>query len=140
MNEYRWEDLKVGLAHDFSVVLTEDMLRAFASLSGDENPLHVDPEHAVKAGFRGPVAHGLLTSALYSRLVGMYLPGRHALLHGIDVDFVSPAYAGDKLHVSGEVTFLSEAYFRVEMRARIKNEAGKAISRAKIRVGLHVVA
>jgi 3-hydroxybutyryl-CoA dehydratase len=138
MNEYRWEDLRVGLREEFEVTVTDQMMSAFAALSGDENPLHVDPAYAARAGFRAPVTFGLLTSAFYSRLVGVHLPGRFALLHGIDVDFASPAFAGDTLRVSGEVTYLTDAYKRVELRGRIVNGDGKLVSKAKIRVGLHV--
>jgi 3-hydroxybutyryl-CoA dehydratase len=137
MNEYRWDDLRVGLRHEFQVMLAPEMMDAFARLSGDDNPLHVDPSYAVQAGFRGPVVFGLLTSSFYSQLVGVHLPGKMALLHGIDVDFVSPAFVGDTLRVSGEIKDLVEAYQRIELRARITNQHDKVISKAKIRVGLH---
>ncbi|HEX3695962.1 MAG TPA: MaoC family dehydratase [Polyangia bacterium] len=137
MNQYRWDDLRVGLRHEFSAAIDDQMMNVFAALSGDRNPLHVDAAYAGAAGFRGPVVFGLLTSSFYSQLVGMHLPGKFALLHGLDVDFVAPVFVGDRLTVSGEVTFLTEAYRRVELKARIVNQNGKAISKAKIRVGLH---
>lgn len=137
MNEYRWADLRVGLRHEFDVTLTAPMFAAFATLSGDTNPLHVDAAYAVGAGFPGPVAFGLMTSSLYSRLVGVHLPGRYALLQGIDIDFVSPAFAGDTLRVSGEVTYLTDAYQQIQLKGRIVNQAEKVVSKAKIRVGLH---
>lgn len=137
MNAYRWGDLKVGLRHEFQVTLTAEMMRAFAAISGDTNPLHVDAGYAAEAGFPGPVAFGLLTSSFYSQLVGVHLPGRHALLHGIDLDFSAPAYVGDALLVAGEISFLNDAYQQLEIRARITNQEGKRVSKAKIRVGLH---
>ena len=138
MKAYGWGDLQVGLRHEFEVTLTAEMMSAFAALSGDVNPLHIDAAFAAGRGYPGVVAFGLLTSSLYSQLVGVHLPGRDALLHGIDVDFVTPAFVGDVLRVSGEVTFLVDAYHRVEMRGRITNQNGKTVSKAKIRVGLHV--
>jgi 3-hydroxybutyryl-CoA dehydratase len=137
MNAYRWEDLRVGLREAFDVALTAEMFDAFRALSGDENPLHADAEYAVRAGFPGRVAFGLLTSAFYSRLVGVHLPGKHALFHGLSVEFVTPAFAGDVLRVSGEVTHLSDAVRRIELRALILNQADKTVSRAKLSVGLH---
>jgi len=137
VNAYRWDELRIGLRHEFEVTVTAEMMAAFEALSGDTNPLHVDAAHATASGFRGPVVYGLLTSAFYSQLVGVHLPGRFALLHGIDVDFVSPAFVGDRLRVAGEITFLTDAYRRIEMRGRITNQDGKAVSKAKIRVGLH---
>jgi len=136
MNCYQWSDLKVGLNDAFEVRLTPDMMEAFASISGDTNPLHCDQQFAIQHGFSGTVAYGLLTSAFYSQLVGVHLPGRYALLHGIDVDFVSPAYPGDILNVSGEITYLNEAFRRIEIRANIRNQEEKIVSKAKLRVGL----
>lgn len=137
MNAYQWNELHEGLSHEFEAELTQSMIEDFVRLSGDNNPLHTDPEFAQKAGFRTAVAHGMLTSALYSRLVGIYLPGRYWILHGIDLDFVKPAFVGDCLRVSGAVTYLNQAFRRVEMKATIYNQHGHLISRAKIRVGLH---
>jgi len=121
----------------FEVPLTAEMMTAFAAISGDLNPLHRDEDYARQKGFPGRVAFGMLTSSLYSRLVGMYLPGKRALLQGIDLEFKGPAYIGDVLSVSGEVTYLNEAYRRVELKGQIVNQAGQLISTAKIRVGVH---
>jgi 3-hydroxybutyryl-CoA dehydratase len=126
----------VGLHSGFSRQLTADDVDRFASLSGDENPLHVDADYARKAGFPGRVVYGMLTSSLYSRLVGMYLPGELCLLQGIQIDMVAPAFVGDTVTVEGEVVHLSEAFRRIELRARVTRDDGQVISKAKIRVGL----
>ncbi len=83
MNAYRWSDLFEGMSHQFDTLITTAKIERFAEISGDSNPLHTVPEFAKNAGFSGVVAFGLLTSSYYSRLVGMYLPGRFALLQGI---------------------------------------------------------
>lgn len=137
MNDYQWGDLALGISAQFDVLLTSEMLTAFAALSGDVNPLHTDEQFARDAGFPGRVVFGMLTSAFYSRLVGMYLPGKRALLHGIDLEFKAPAFVGDTLTVSGKISFLNEAYQRLELKARILNQEGKLISKATIRAGFH---
>jgi 3-hydroxybutyryl-CoA dehydratase len=136
MNAYRWDELHEGLSGEFEAELTHSMMEDFLRLSGDDNPLHTSGEFAQRAGFPGVVAYGLLTSAFYSRLVGVYLPGKYCLLHGIDLEFVKPAFIGDRLRVSGRITYLNQAYRRAELRAVIHNRQGELISRAKIRVGL----
>lgn len=137
MNDYRWEDLAIGLKHEFEAIFTEEMAREFATISGDVNPLHVDREYALSNGFPGPVLFGMLTSSLYSKLVGVYLPGKYALLQGIDIDFNSPCFVGERLHVQGEIIFLSEAYKRLEVKASIRKEDRKLVSKAIIRAGFH---
>jgi 3-hydroxybutyryl-CoA dehydratase len=137
VNDYRWNDLAVGMAASFEVTLTAEMVDAFSELSGDVNPLHMNEEFAQACGFPHRVAFGMLTASFYSRLVGMYLPGRRAFLHGIDVDFHEPIFIGDRLAVSGEVVHLTDAYHRLELKARIQNQRAQLISKATVRVGVH---
>jgi hypothetical protein len=79
----------------------------------------------------------MITSSLYSQLVGVYLPGKFALLEGIDLDFNASVFAGDKLICAGEIVFMSESFRRMEIKARIRKEDRKLVSKALIRVGLH---
>jgi len=138
MNEYRWTDLHVGMKHEFSAVFTAADATVFAGISGDVNPLHTNAAYAESAGFAGPVLFGMLTSSLYSQLVGVYLPGKFALLQGMDIDFNTPCFAGDVLTVAGEIAFMSEAFKRFEIKASIRKQDRKLVSKATIRVGFHV--
>jgi len=137
MNEYRWSDLRVGLAARFDAAITAEAMQRFGDLSGDLNPLHVDDAFARSSGFPGRVAYGLLTSSFYSTLVGMYLPGRWALLHGLDIELKAPAFVGDRLTIAGEITHLSDAFRRMEIKGSIVNADGTTISKAKIRAAVH---
>ena len=137
MNAYRWEDIRVGLTHSFEAEFTEQMAKDFAALSGDINPLHVNAEYARSQGFPGPVLFGLMSSSLYSKLAGVYLPGKYSLLQGIDIDFNSPVFVGDRLTVTGKVSHLTEAYRRFEVKANIRKADGKLVSKATLRVGFH---
>ncbi len=135
MNDYRVSDLQAGVKASFDAVVTTTMLDQFAQLSGDTNPLHADAEFAQARGYPGRVAFGMLTASFYSTLAGVHLPGRHALLQGVDASFVAPVFAGDRLTVTGEVAVVHEALRQIEVRAHIINQHGKKVSRAKIRVG-----
>jgi acyl dehydratase len=98
-----FQDLRVGARASFRVPLTAEAITAFAALSGDFNPLHVDPEYAASTRFEKPIAHGMLLGAFVSRLIGMYLPGRRSLWLSASFDFAEAAYAGDELEVVGEI-------------------------------------
>lgn len=136
MNEYRWQDLKVGLSHHFMATITDEMMARFLRDTGDCNPLHVDSDFSKMNGFKDRVVYGLLTSSFYSTLVGVHLPGRFCLLHGIDVSFLSPVFTNDKLTISGEITYLNEAYKQAQINAHIVNANGERVSKAKIKVGI----
>ncbi|MBI5637282.1 MAG: dehydratase [Nitrospinae bacterium] len=121
---------------EFMVGITHENMAAFRRMSGDENPLHIDPVFAREAGFKDNVVYGMLVAAYYSTLVGMYLPGRFALLHGVDVSFQKPVFLGESLTVRGEITYLNEAFKQMEIKASIINQDNVIISKAKIKTGV----
>ena len=129
-------DLKLGLSASFQASVNAADIDAFARLSGDFSDLHVDDSYAQAAGFPSRVAHGMLCSSLYSTLVGVHLPGKRALLQGIELSFHAPVLAGEVLTVRGEVSNLSEAVRQAEIKAEIRNAAGQRVSKALIKVGL----
>lgn len=136
MNAYRFQDLEMGHHETFSVTLTQGMMKTFQDLTGDDNPLHCDKSYAAAKGFSNCVSYGLLTASFYSTLIGVYLPGRYALLHGIDVTFSKPAFVGDTLSIRGEISHKNKAYQQIEIRAVTRNQKDIVLSRAILKVGL----
>lgn len=113
------------------------MLDQFEILTGDANPLHKERDFAVQYGFPDRVAYGMLTASFYSTLIGMYLPGKYALLQGVDVAFIAPVFPGDKLTIFGEIVSVHQTLKQIEIGAHISNQFGKKVSRAKIRSGIN---
>lgn len=72
----------------------------------------------------------------FSTLAGVYLPGEHCLLHGVECKFAKPIYIGDTLTVTGTVTHVSEAVGEAEIKAEIRNQDGKKVTRGIIKAGL----
>lgn len=136
MKAYTWNELQVGVAEELAVKVAPAMIERFVATTGDVNPLHCDDAHARSHGFAERVVHGLLTASFYSTLVGMHLPGRDALLHGLKIDFTRPVYAGDELVVRGVVSHRNEAFFQLEITGTITRSGSETVSRAVLRVGL----
>jgi len=136
MNSYRYSDLYVGLEENFNVDIDETKVQRFLDLSGDTNPLHVDASYAISQGFEDRVVYGMLTSSYYSTLIGVYLPGKRAILHSVDIKFSLPVYIGDSLKVCGRIAYLNDAYKQVEIKAFMSNQSGKKVSKAVIKSGV----
>jgi len=135
--EFEFSDMVPGVTASFSVTVSNEMLESFGVMSGDLNPLHTDIEYAGRFGHPSKVVYGMLTASFYSRLVGMHLPGRLALLQQIDTSFSAPVYVGDCLTVQGCVAAAHESVRQVEIRASVVNQDGKTVSRAKIKTGMY---
>lgn len=135
MNEYLFEDLKIGMKASFEAAVTREMMDRFADLSGDVNPLHTDGGFAREAGFDDKVVYGLLTSAFLSRLVGIYLPGKYCLLRSVECKYIKPAYMNDKLTVNGEIIEVNDTGQLAVIKADVMNSQGNKILKAKIKIG-----
>lgn len=136
MNTYTLKDLHEGLTQEFEVLLTEEHMQQFQNISGDINPMHIDSEFARSRRMNGRVVYGMLTSSFYSTLVGVYMPGKYALLHSIDIQFLKPVYIGDTLKITGEISEVNETFNQVSMKAAITNQHNVKVSRAKIKAGV----
>lgn len=138
MNSYRFDEIEVGLKASFERTITTEMETQFREITGDDNPLHRDDDFAVRVGggkFPGHVSFGMLTASLYSTLAGVYLPGEYSLIHSLeDLSFQRPVFAGDTLTVEGEVTEREEALRLIRIKATIRNQNGKVVSKARMKV------
>ena len=129
MNNYKFEELNVGMTESFKVTITEAMLEAFKGITGDVNPLHNDEEFAKAKGHPGRVAYGMLTASFLSTLAGVYIPGERSLIQQVETKFAKPVYIGDELTVTGEITELVESVQRLELKVTITNQDGKKVLR-----------
>lgn len=136
MNEYSFENMFIGLKESFTVSIRKEMLETFADLCGDHNPLHVDENFAIERNFDHKVVYGMLVASFYSTLVGMWLPGKNALLQEISILFRRPVYVGNVLTVSGTISEVDDRFKRVQLQAEIRNEEMKKVSSAIIYCGL----
>lgn len=138
MNEYVFSEIEIGMKESFQKTITLEMEEAFRQITGDENPLHKDDEFAkeISGGkFQGHAVFGMLTASLYSTLAGMYLPGKYSLIHSFDeISFLKPVFVGDILMVSAQVTDKEDSLGLIRLKASIKNQDNKLVSRAKIKV------
>ncbi len=125
--EYLLDDIEVGQKEKFEVVITESLVNAFADISGDYNPLHIDENYANSTDFKHRVCHGMLLASFFSRLVGMYLPGKNALYFSQSVKFISPCFINDKILVEGEVLEKSNASRIITLKTTITNDSGECL-------------
>ena len=136
MNYYDIHTISLGLKHQFSMQITAQKMQAFTQISGDINPLHTDQAHAKSRGHPDVVVYGMMTASLYSTLIGVYIPGEKALLQDIQARFSRPVFIGDVLTVEGEVIDVHIALKRIEVKATIRNQHGKIVSKARIHSGI----
>jgi len=87
----------------------------------------MDEQYAKETKFEKRVVHGMLLASFFSRLIGMYLPGKNALYFSQNLNFVNPCFIGDKVTVQGEIMNKSESTKIIKLKTSIKNQEGKSL-------------
>ncbi len=113
LHGYYYEDLRVGMTAVFSKTVTEADIVAFAGVSGDTNPVHLSEQFGQAGMFEGRIAHGMLSAAYISTLIGTKLPGPGAIYMGQTLKFMAPVRAGDTVNTRVTVRELNDEKARV---------------------------
>src|SRR5262245_14582935 len=122
---------KVGDAYEHTVLVTREVMHKFLDVSGDANPIHLDPGYAASHGFRGNVVYGNFLGAMVSYVIGMALPTKEVLLLSQNLDFRTPALVGEELHLRAIVIGVSEAVQTVTLRLTFQSSAGIEVCTGK---------
>ena len=88
---------KVGDSAEITKKITEADIEAFAEVTGDHNPIHLDETFAKTTRFGRRIAHGMLTASLISSVLANKLPGEGSVYLGQTLQFVAPVFPGDEI-------------------------------------------
>lgn len=135
METHSFDEIRPGDRRQSSVILRGGDIDAFAQMSGDVNPLHMDAVFARERGFPGRVAHGLLVSSFFSSLVGTMLPGRDCLLQSAKFDYKLPVFEGETVTFSVSVTQKVEAVRVLILDAKAVGPDGTLRVSGRLQVG-----
>lgn len=88
------DEIVVGQSATLERNVTQAVINSFAEASGDHNPIHVDPAFAAETQFKGTIAHGMLSAAYISAVLGTQLPGPGAVYLSQSLKFRAPVRPG----------------------------------------------
>jgi 3-hydroxybutyryl-CoA dehydratase len=123
---YYFEDLDLGMEASFAKTVTAADILAFAEVTGDWNPVHLDTEYAAKTVFREPIAHGMLTAGYISAVFGSQMPGPGAIYVSQTLNFRAPVRIGDQVVARVKVMELYPAKRRARFDC-VCEVAGKTV-------------
>ena len=104
-----FDELNVGQTAETTRVVGAADIEAFAAVSGDVNPVHMDEDYAKTTPFGGRIAHGMLAAAYLSAVLGNDLPGPGAIYMSQSLRFRRPVKIGDPVTARVTVKALDAA-------------------------------
>ncbi|MFZ1108292.1 MAG: MaoC family dehydratase [Rhodomicrobium sp.] len=121
-----FEDLSAGMNESLAHTVTAEEIEAFARISGDFNPVHLDDAYAAATPFKQRIAHGILTASYISALFGTRLPGPGCIYVSQTLNFKAPVYIGAEVIATVKITDLLPEKRRAIFSCVCK-VAGKAV-------------
>lgn len=115
----------IGQYAEYTRKITEEDVHAFAELSGDKNPLHLEKDITIKAGSRviqGPICHGFLAASPISTVLGTMLPGPGTIYLNQTLSFHSPVFLGDVITAQVRVKEVREEKRILILDTRVVNQ------------------
>ena len=123
----RIEELYVGQSSSLSKRFTLEDVKAFAGISQDNNPVHLDQEYAEKSVFKNRIVHGFLTGSLFSAIIGTQLPGNGSIYLGQTLNFKKPVYHDQLVTATVTVIDIRKDKPIVKLSTVCKNEQGDVV-------------
>ena len=127
-------DVKVGDTFSTSREVTDELVRKFAEVSGDYNPIHLDEEFAKNTRFGRRIAHGMLSGAFISAVLGNEFRHRKIVYLSQTMRFVAPVYIGDTVTATGTVTAIREDKGIVKLDTICTNQNGEMLVKGEAAV------
>lgn len=116
-----------GLKASRTATISDEMIRAFAELTGDTNPVHLDDAYAAGSPFGRRIAHGMLAAGMISATLANDLPGPGTVYLGQTLKFTLPVYPGDTITATVEVLSVRPDKPIVTLATVCTNQDGKVV-------------
>jgi 3-hydroxybutyryl-CoA dehydratase len=120
-------DIKIGDKFSKERHVTDELVRKFAEVSGDYNPIHLDEGFAEKTRFGRRIAHGMLSGAFISAVLGYEFKERKIVYLSQSMKFTAPVYIGDTVTTTATVTNIREDKGIVTLETVCTKETGETV-------------
>jgi acyl dehydratase len=118
-------NLQIGEKFSTSKQITDKVVRDFAELSGDFNPIHLDEEFARSTRFGKRIAHGMISGALLSAVLGYEFKERKIVYLSQTMKFVAPVFLDDTITATATITNIREDKPVVTLETVCTNQNGE---------------
>jgi acyl dehydratase len=127
-------ELKIGDKFSTSKQITDEVVKKFAELSGDYNPIHLDEEFAAKTRFGRRIAHGMISGALISAVLGYEFKERKIVYLSQTLKFTAPVFLDDTVTATATVTNIREDKPIVTLETVCANQNGETVVKGEAAV------
>jgi len=118
-------DLNIGDEFSITREVTDELIREFAELSGDHNPIHLDDNFAKNTRFGQRIAHGMLSGAFISAVLGNEFRDLRIVYLSQTMRFTTPTFIGDTITTTARVKAIREDKGIVTLETECRKQTGE---------------
>ena len=134
LENYPYDEIDVGDSAYIQRTLTMADIQAFAAVSGDTNPAHMDPEYANDTLFHGVIGHGMWGGSLISTVLGTVFPGPGTIYLEQNLRFSRPVRVGDSLTVTVTCSAKHDDKKAIDLECTLVNQKDERVLSGSARV------
>src|SRR5690349_15826179 len=127
-------EIKLGDKFSTERLVTDELVRKFADVSGDYNPIHLDEDVASKTRFGRRIAHGMLSGAFISAVLGYEFSERSIVYLSQTLKFVAPVFIGDTVTATATVTNIRQDKPIITLETICTNQNGDVLVKGEAAV------
>ena len=120
-------EIAIGQSVQRETQVSEEMVRVYAEITGDHNPLHFDREFASRTRFKELIAQGGITTGLLHALVAMDMPGPGSVFVTQSWRFTKPVYIGDTIRATATVKSIRRGRPKFDIEFVVENQRGERV-------------
>ncbi len=124
-NIHTYDTLQVGDGFSTTHFISEDDVRTFAEITGDDNPIHLDEAFARESRFGQRIVHGVLLLGLISKVLGRDFPGHGSIAVSLSCRFLRPVPVGSEVRIEVTIIEKLDKHRHVKGRTRVYTQDNK---------------
>ena len=110
---------EIGRQFTHSFKFSQEDVAAFARVTGDTNPLHLDADYAATTAFKRPIIHGMLGASVFTKVLGTEYPGYGSIYVSQTLNFLRPMFVDTDYEAVFTITNLNPEKNMAEISTEI---------------------
>jgi 3-hydroxybutyryl-CoA dehydratase len=130
----KFSEVRIDQEYSASFTISDEMVKTFAEITGDKNPVHLDEEYAKNTRFKKRICHGMLVASLISKVLGMDFPGPGTILVRQQLSYRAPVFVGETVKVHVKVVDKKEEKQRLILQTNVIKSDGTVAIEGQVEV------